>query len=189
MRALLLLFIISLTASAQDYLKHQDIIKSNYLRLNIDGLESWDIHPDIREEKIQEFYNRCQEEIRGRSQAHERDLAALYPHFFSTENYERTHKVLKVRTRFGTQYICRAEIQVSENAEFLFVPEYSEIYVDKINGTLEICRAKIQEIDANALEDQVFTRRAYFEYQRRACNGCPIYPRCQTLKVRIQPKG
>ncbi len=189
MRILVLCLVVFTSQSfAKRHLQNDDIIRSRYLRMNIDGLESWDIHPDVREEKIEEFKIRCLKNILGRAQKHERDLAALY-RFFNLEDYQRVHKVHKIKTQYGDQYLCQAEIKVKKNASFAFKAKYSKIFKDRVNGTMELCRKKIESIDDIALKKKIFTRRAYFSYKRRACDSCPTYPKCQTLKVFLKKKN
>lgn len=175
------------TFSFSQNIQHGDILKKNSLTLNVDGIELWDIPVNERETAIKDFTEKCTNEIPQRTQDHAELLEASHS-FFAYNALDIDHQVITMEHRgFGTQLICRASIKTNSEALFHFAFEYSEIFSNR-NGTEEICRERIQDIDATSVQEAVLTRRAYFTYGYDRA-GNVIFPKCQTLKIFVKANG
>lgn len=184
MKVLLLICLFSSGAFAQKTIQSDDILKDNYLEINLDGLELWDIKAADLAAKTAEFNNKCYEEIPDRMNAHLNDLSELHS-FFNVSDVvlENEVKTLFIRGK-GKQLICRSTVTLNETANFTFELDYSKIFKDRRKGTFNLCQDLISEIDRKATEQGVFYRRVYYIYGQK--NGKPYFPQCQTLAVRIK---
>lgn len=180
---LVLALIISISAFGGEILNNNDILAKKHMRLDLDGLELWDLSPSERQSATSAFTEKCLVEIPSRTTEHYRKLSS-YNNFFTLHDIHGDYKVIKrFHSGYGTQLICRADIYTSKFANIYFKAEYTEIFVDK-NGTLELCKDKVAKIDETASKDGIITRRAYFEYAKDS-NGNVYFPRCQIAKVYV----
>lgn len=180
--ALLLCF--SLSAFAQKIIKSDDVLRKNYLEINLDGLELWDLAADQVAAKTAEFNNKCYEEIPERMYAHMNKLAQVHPYFnISDIVLENTVNKNEV-SGLGTQLICRSVVTINTTANFIFEFDYSKVFKDNRNGTFNLCQDLISEIDRKSVQQGVFYRRVYYIYGTK--NGNVFFPKCQTLAVRLK---
>ncbi len=183
---LLLCITCSVLAGGRSRIQNDDIIKKKSLTINVDGLELWDIPLEQREQARQDFVVKCYEEIPARSTNHYLAVEAQ-SEFFNFHDIHTTYNVVEKRYRnLGTQLICRNMIQTTRTSGVYFDADYSEVYSDR-NGTMELCKEKIAQIDATAAQNGVLTRRAYFTYSRDR-DGNVTFPKCQTLTIFLKRK-
>lgn len=182
---LILSMLFTSTLSFSQQIQYGDILKKNSLIMNVDGIELWDIPVEEREMAINTFTEKCLVEIPNRTFDQANDLEVSHP-FFNYRALDTDYKVVYTTYRgFGTQLTCRATITTNKLAQFHFTFEYSQIFSDR-NGTEQICRDQITDIDATSVVDGVLIRRAYFAYSQDR-NGNVFFPKCQTLKVFVTP--
>lgn len=187
MKTLIATLLLALSAQAfTQIIQHDDLLQKDLLILNLDGLEIWDVPQSERVQRLEAFTNKCQNEISLRNATHAEELAMSHD-FFHPNDLVTKYEVIKNRTSYGDQYFCRGTISIKAKSPFYFSFKYSEIYSDP-NGTEELCRMKISEIDQTAIENRVYTRRAYFVYAQDR-RGNPYFPKCQTLKVILTPNN
>jgi hypothetical protein len=183
MKFLALLILSTAVLAGGRRIQNDDYISKTFLRLNLDGILLWEFNEEEVESKIQEFKEKCLNEIPTRVNEHFNGLADSIE-FFKRHDIEANYKIVSKRYRgLGEQLICQSTIRSQHPKHIRFKAKYSKIYKDRVNGTMELCREKIAEIDANAIENHTLTRRAYFTYSRR--RGESFFPSCQTLTVEI----
>lgn len=187
MKLLVMTLVLFTSATAfSQRIQNGDILRKDGLTLNLDGLEIWDVAPEEQAQALEAFSDRCLNEIAARNNAHAEALAHVHA-FFHPNDLVTEYKIIKNRTSYGDQYLCRASIKIKKSSLFTFSFEYSPIYSDP-NGTEELCRSKIEEIDQTAIENRIYTRRAYFTYAQDS-NGNVYFPKCQTLKIILSPNN
>lgn len=188
---LLLLMLLATSAFAVGSISNRvihndDYISSTFLRLNLDGILLWEYDLDVRQAKIEEFKDKCLNEIPLRV---ENNFSKLYDSidFLKRHDIDASYKIIsKFYRGYGEQLICQSRIKSGHPELINFKAHYSEIYTDNENGTIELCRQKIAQIDETAVANNTLTRRAYFDYKYR--NGQHTYPSCQTLSIEIVSK-
>ena len=183
---LVLLMSMSSVMGSVNNIDHDDIIESSFLKIDVDGIELWDISPELRVEASENFTNKCLVEIPHRSNNSATNLLAKYKQLKHLIDVE--YKVIQRKiSGYGVQLICVSTIK-SHHPEYIhFATEYSEIFENEM-GTLDICKEKIENIDRDAVTQDVIARRAYFDYKKLR-SGEVIFPRCQTLKVSMIQTG
>lgn len=189
MKFILVSFFLLVSASSfaqKKIINNSDILKYDYLKIELDGVELWDVDDSKIEDTRASFHQRCTEDISERMESHFLLLSDSHD-FFNPMDISRENRVVsKFYHKLGEQLICESIITINEDAGFFFELDYSTIFKNRFKGTYHLCQDLIKEIDRSTVRQGVIVRRAYYTYKQK--KGKAFFPSCQTLAVRITEK-